>query len=152
MMNQKTLDALASSIYVSRLSLAGQAVDDDDKRIRASGLYEDWAPGQWHTGDICNTRTDSGELEQTWECYQDYDNATYPDIHPGSSAWFTFMRPLHGKTKESARPFVQPTHSKDIYFFGEYMIFTDGLTYRCIAANGTNFSPAEYAAAWEVSE
>ena len=150
MMNQKTLDALASSIYVSRLALAGAGVTTDDQRLRASGLYEDWQPGVHGLGTNCNTRNDAGELEQTWECYQAHDTATHPDIRPGSPAWFTFWRPLHGKTPETARPFVHPTHSQDIYFYGEYMIFTDGQIYRCIAPNGTDYSPAEYAPFWEV--
>ena len=29
------------------------------------------------------------------------------------------------------------------------MTRTDGNVYHCTAANGTNFSPADYAAAWE---
>ena len=142
-MNQKTLNALASTIYAARLSLKGETVDTDDKRIRASGLYEDWQAGNHAAGEIYNA------ADQTWECYQAYDNAVYPDIIPGNSAWYTFNRPLHGTTPETARPFVQPTHSKDIYFYGECMIFTDGLTYRCIAENGTDFSPAVYPANWE---
>ena len=142
-MTEKTLNALASTIYAARLSLKGETVDTDDKRIRASGLYDDWKAGVHTKGEIYNADG------QTWECYQDYDNAVYPDIIPGNSAWFTFNRPLHGTTPETARPFVQPTHSLDIYFYGEYMIF-DGLTYRCIAENGTDFSPAVYPANWEV--
>lgn len=143
MMNQKMLDALSSSIYVSRMQLAGQSIDDDDKRIRASGLYDEWTAGNHAVGDIYNAEG------QTWECYQAYNNAANPDIIPGNSAWFTFNRPLHGKTPETARPFVQPTHSKDIYFYGECMIWTDGTTQRCIAPNGTNFSPADYPGGWE---
>ena len=38
-MNDKVLNALSSAIYVSRVTLAGETVDTDDKRIRASGLY-----------------------------------------------------------------------------------------------------------------
>lgn len=30
---------------------------------------------------------------------------------------------------------------------GEYMIYTDGITYRCLS--DTNFSPEEYPEAWE---
>lgn len=145
-MNQKMLDALASTIYAAKLSLRGETVDDDDKRIRASGLYEDWSPGSHTVGEIFNADG------QTWECFQAYDNAVYPDIAPGNSAWFTFNRPLHGKTKETARPWVAPMGSHDIYRNGEYMIWTDGTIYKCIAANGTNFSPTDYAAAWEVAE
>ena len=40
MINEKMLAALTSSIYLSKLSLKGETVDTDDKRIRASALYE----------------------------------------------------------------------------------------------------------------
>ena len=36
----------------------------------------------------------------------------------------------------------------DMYKSGEYMIWTDGNTYKCIS--DTNFSPVEYAQAWEI--
>lgn len=143
MMNQKMLDALSSTIYAAKLSLKGETVDDDDKRIRASGLYEDWTLGNHTVGQIYNAEG------QTWECYQDYGNAVYPDIVPGNPAWFTFNRPLHGKTPETARPWVQPTHSLDIYKNGECMIWTDGSIQRCIAPNGTDYSPAVYPSFWE---
>lgn len=143
MTDSKMLDALSSSIYLSRLQLKGESVDDDDKRIRASGLYDDWTAGAHTVGQIYNT------AGQTWECYQAYDNATHPDISPGNAAWFTFNRPLHGKTPETARPWVAPTHAMDIYQYDEYMIWTDGSVRRCIAANGTNSSPDEYPEGWE---
>ncbi len=145
-MNQKMLDALASTIYAAKLSLRGETVDDDDKRIRASGLYDDWSPGSHTVGEIFNADG------QTWECFQAYDNAVYPDIAPGNSAWFTFNRPLHGKTKETARPWVAPMGAHDIYRNGEYMIWTDGTVQRCKAANGTNFPPDQYPDGWEVAE
>lgn len=91
-----------------------------------------------------------GEWEQTWECYQAYDNATYPGLVPGDPSWYTFNRPLHGKTKETARPFVPVQGAHDMYRTGEYMIFTDGKVYRC--KQDTNFSPTDYAQAWEVQE
>lgn len=145
-MDKKFYDALASSIYMNSMALAGKSITTDDQKLRASGLYADWKPGSHTTGEIYNA------AEQTWECYQDYDNAVYPDIAPGNSAWFTFNRPLHGKSKATARPWVRPAHSMDIYRYGEYMIYTDGGTYRCTAANGTNFSPEEYSAGWEVTD
>lgn len=148
-MKQRTLDALASSIYVSRLSLAGKAVDDDDKRIRASGLYEDWTEGSYEVGEIRNTRAEDGAVEQTWECYQAHDTATYPDIVPGNAAWYTFWRPLHGQTKETARPFVPVQGSHDIYREGEYMLWTDDQIYLC--KQDTAYSPEEYPGAWEVN-
>lgn len=142
--------ALASAIYVSRQTLANKAIETDDQKIRASGLYEDWTPGNHKAGEIYNAEI--GGVLQTWECYSDYDNAVYLDIVPGSSAWFTFNRPLHGKTRETARDWVAPTHSMDIYKFSEWMIWTDGLPYECIAENGTNFSPEEYPGGWRRDE
>lgn len=144
MIDEKMLDALTGTIFLSRLALKGETVDTDDKRIRASALYEDWTAGAHTVGEIYNADG------QTWECYQAYDNAIYPDIAPGRPAWYTFNRPLHGTSPETARPWVAPMGAHDIYRSGECMIWTDGSTYRCIAANGTNFSPADYAAAWEI--
>lgn len=137
-------DALASAIYVSRQTLAGAAIDTDDKRIRSSGLYEDWTAGVYSVGDIRNAGG------QTWECYQAHDNAVYPDITPENAAWYTFWRPLHGTSPETARPFVPVQGSHDMYRAGEYMVYTDGKTYKCLT--DISFSPADYAAAWEAVE
>lgn len=84
-----TYDALASAIYMARMQLAGDAVDTDDKRIRASGLYQDWTEGAYQVGDICNANG------QTWECYQAHDTSTYPDINPNNPA-------LLGRSKASS--------------------------------------------------
>ena len=137
-------DAIASAIYVSRVSLTGGTIDTNDKRLRASGLYEDWTAGSYQVGDIRNAN------DQTWECYQAHDNATYPDINPDNAAWYTFWRPLHGTSPETARPYVPVQGSHDMYHAGEYMIYTDGLTYKCLS--DTNYSPDDYAQAWEVQD
>ena len=131
--------ALASAIYLAKQRLGD--VTDDDARIRASGLYADWAAGSYQVGDIRNAK------DQTWECFQAHDNGTYPDITPDDPAWFTFWRPLHGKTPETARPWVAPQGAHDMYRAGEYMVFTDGKVYRCLS--DTNFSPTDYPQAWE---
>ena len=95
-------------------------------------------------GDIRNANG------QTWECFQAHDPEINPGIVPGDPAWFTFWRPLHGKSPETARPFVPVMGAHDMYRAGEYMIYTDGQTYRC--KSDTNYSPEEYAQAWEVVE
>ena len=130
-----------SAAAVGRLVLAQMARLDDDARIRVSGLYEPWAAGQFEAGDIRN----SGG--QTWACFQAHDCAVYPDIKPGSAAWFTFWRPLHGKSPETARPFVPVQGAHDMYKIGEYAVFEDAL-YRCV--QDTAYSPADYAPAWEI--
>lgn len=130
-----------SAAAVGRLLLAQMAGLDDDARIRVSGLYEPWAAGQFEVGDI---RNHGG---QTWECFQAHDCAVYPDIAPGGAAWFTFWRPLHGKSPETARPFVPVQGAHDMYKIGEYAVFEDAL-YRCV--QDTAYSPADYAPAWEI--
>jgi hypothetical protein len=150
--NEKMLNALSSAIYMSRLMLEGKQVEDDDQKIRASGLYLDWVKGNHTVGEIFNTHAGDGldsEWEQTWECFQAYDNAVYPDIVPGNAAWYTFNRLLHGKTPETARPYVPVQGAHDMYQQGEFMVWTDGETYECIDPNGTAYSPGDYAAAWQ---
>ena len=129
-----------SAAAVGRMVLAQMAGLDDDAHIRVSGLYELWIAGKYEAGDIRN----SGG--QTWECFQAHDCAVYPDIKPGGAAWFTFWRPLHGKSPETARPFVPVQGAHDMYKIGEYAVFEDAL-YRC--AQDTAYSPADYAPAWE---
>lgn len=121
-----------------------------DGRISNRNLAPLWKPGNHKTGEVFRTHSgdDLGpEWEQVWKVYQNYDNSVYPDIAPGQSAWLTFNIPYHGTTPETALPFVpgQPAHA--IYHVGEYMIFTDGYTYKC--KQDTTYSPSEYAAAWE---
>lgn len=130
-----------SAAAVGRMVLAQMADLDDDGRIRVSGLYEPWSAGKYEAGDIRN----SGG--QTWECFQAHDCAVYPDIKPGTAAWFTFWRPLHGKSPETARPFVPVQGAHDMYRAGEYMVWTDGRIKR--ATQDTAYSPADYPPAWE---
>lgn len=141
--------AMASLMTLSQLSLA--QVSDEDTKLKVSGLYSDWAAGNHAQGEIYNTHKSDAlpgdEWEQTWEVYQAYDNASNPDIIPGNSAWYTFNRPLHGKSPETARPFVPVQGAHDMYRIGEYMVFTDGKIYKCLS--DTNFSPTDYPQAWE---
>lgn len=143
--------AYLSSVYipspVESVAALGRAMGatlelDDGAKVAVSGLYEDWALGAYAVGDIRN------QDGQTWECYQAHNTTTYPDIVPGNPAWYTFWRPLHGTSPQTARPWVSPTGAHDMYHVDEYMVYTDGKVYRC--KQGTNFSPEEQPDAWEV--
>ena len=85
---------------------------------------------------------------QPWKCRQEHDTATYPDITPDGSAWRTFWIPFHGTTPETAQDWIAPSGAHDQYEAGEYMIWTDGNTYRC--KENTAYSPEEYGQAWEI--
>ena len=129
--------------YRAAINRAAAAAATDTERITISVLYPDWTAGTHTVGEIYNAGG------QTWECFAAYDNATYPDVNPDNAAWRTFNRPLHGTSPATARPFAQPTGAHDMYHAGEYMIWTDGKTYRC--KSDTAYSPVDYAAAWEVT-
>ena len=112
-----------------------------DEVIENRVLCKAWAAGVHTVGEVYTVGN------QPWECYQPYDNAVYPDIVPGNAAWFTFNRPYHGTTPETALPWIAPTHSGDIYRAGEYMIWVDGLVKRCV--RDTSFGPDYDPNAWE---
>lgn len=123
---------------------------DANGNISNRNLAPVWKSGNHKTDEVISTHAGNGlgsEWEQVWKVYQDYDNAIYPDIAPGQSAWFTFNIPYHGTTSETAMPFVpgQPAHA--IYHSGEYMLFTDGIIYKCKL--DTTYSPTEQPDAWE---
>ena len=140
----------AAAIRMQIESVYAASDMDADGRISNRNLAPLWKPGNHKTGEVFCTHSgdDLGpEWEQVWKVYQNYDNSVYPDIVPGQSAWLTFNIPYHGTTPETALPFVpgQPAHA--IYRSGEYMVFTDGIIYKCKL--DTTYSPTEQPDAWE---
>jgi hypothetical protein len=53
----------------------------------------------------------------------------------------------HATDAHHALPWAKPTGAHDMYKIGQYMIWADGKTYRCI--QDTDRSPDEVAQAWE---
>ena len=149
------------SIYVivKNLMPAAQLDLNNDDKIRIGALIEDWVPGDYKIGDLTNIE------DQIWECHQAHNNSEHPDITPENpQTWATFWKPLHGTTPRTARKWVKPQYgttsmyhwvkpqygTTDMYHIGEYMWYTDNKLYKCI--QDTNFSPDEYAHAWEVQK
>ena len=139
---QKALNILKSISFLA--SKNALLLEDDEERLKNSVLYPEWQIGNHVVGEIYNSEG------QTWECFQSYDNAVYPDITPENEAWFTFNRPLHGKSPETARTFVKPMGAHDIYHIDEYVIWTDSEIYCCL--QDTPYSPNEYKQAWQIVE
>lgn len=133
-------DLTVSTVNAVRLLMVGKQPTTADEIIMCSALYDEWQEGKHVAGDVFCV---GGE---PWECFQNYDNVVHPDIKPGNSAWYTFNRPFHGTSRETAREFVQPTGAHDMYLTGEWMV-SDGRYYRC--KSDTAYNPADYADAWE---
>lgn len=136
-------DLLTSTANMTRMLMKGEKPKTADEIIMCSALYDEWMPGKHIVGDIFSV---DGDI---WECFQNYDNAVYPDIVPGNAAWFTFNRPYHGTSRETARNFVHPTGAHDIYKKGEWAVQGGKFT-ECLS--DTSYSLEEYSAAWGVRE
>ena len=132
-----------SAANAVRLLMAGKQPTTADEIIMCSALYDEWQEGKHVTGDVFCV---GGE---PWECFQNYDNSVHPDIKPGNSAWYTFNRPFHGTSRETARNFVHPTGAHDIYKKGEWAVQGGKFT-ECLS--DTSYSLEEYSAAWGVRE
>lgn len=136
-------DLLTSTANMTRMLMRGEKPKTADEIIMCSALYDKWKPGKYVVGDIFSVDGD------VWECYQNYDNAVYPDIAPGKSGWYTFNRPFHGTSRETAREFIHPTGAHDMYKAGEWAV-QDGKYTK--ANQDTAYSLAEYPQAWDVEE
>ena len=137
-------DLNTSTAFAVKLLMSEKKPETADEIIKCSALWDEWEPEKHTVDEIFTVGGDP------WKVYQSYDNAVNPDIAPGNQAWYTFNKPLHGTTRETAREFIQPqAGTVDIYHTGEWCIF-EGKA--CKAKRDTNFSPKDYPADWEVEE
>lgn len=134
-------DMDASIVNAVRFLMKDVKLETADEIIRCSALYPEWTAGKHTVGE---TFLVDGE---PWTCFQAYDNAVYPDIAPGQNAWYTFNKPYHGTSRETARRFVHPTGAHDMYKAGEWAVQGGKFT-KCV--QDTSYSLDEYAAAWKV--
>lgn len=107
-----------------------------------TSIMRKWTPAVYVIGDV---RT---ENNVPYKCVQAHDSTTNPTWIPSAtpSLWMQY----HGTSIDTARNWIAPTGAHDIYQVGEYMIWTDGAIYKCLS--NTNYSPAEYPAAWSIVE
>lgn len=112
----------------------------NDQVIENRALCQAWGPGAHLVNEI---RTANN---YPYKCRQDHDTAIYPDIVPGGPAWGTFWIPYHGRTPETALPFVQPTGAHDMYFAEEYAEFDVGVK-KCVRDTAYNY--IDDPTAWE---
>lgn len=144
MVTPQEYDVAASTAFAVKLLMADKKPETADEIIQCSALWDAWEAGKHTVDEIFTVDGDP------WVVYQSYDNAVYPDIAPGNQAWYTFNKPLHGTTRETARAFLQPQYGTvDIYHTGEWCIF-DGKAYK--SKRDTNFSPKDYPADWETED
>lgn len=136
-------EALESVIRYARQKLLTEIAESDDKTegIACRGLIPVYIQNkQYDVGEIAV----HPETGYPYECITAYDGTVQQDWTIDNR---TLWKPWHSRKLEYALPYEAPTGAHDMYKTGEYIIWTDGYTYRCL--QDTNFSPEEYAQAWE---
>ena len=125
---RRALDGL-----VSRIADTPSEVNEYVAAIR------EWKEGAYIVGDV---RMYQGAPYKCVQAHDSTGNAGWsPDAAP--ALWMQY----HGTSRETARAWVAPTGAHDMYKAGEYMIWTDGKTYK--AKMDTAYSPADYPQAWD---
>lgn len=126
----------ALDAYLPTLADSPAQINENAALLRA------WQPGSYAAGDL----REHGGIP--YKCVQAHDSTGNPTWTPDTQAalWMQY----HSTSPETARPWLAPTGAHDQYKAGEYMIYTDGKTYK--ATQDTTYSPADYPAAWEEAE
>ena len=122
--------------------LVGKIVETPAEVNEYQAAVREWQPGAFAVGDVRQ------RLGTPYKCVQAHDSTVNPNWTPETTPalWMQY----HGTTPDSARPWIAPTGAHDMYKAGEYMIWTDGKTYK--AKMDTAYSPADYPQAWEAVE
>ena len=127
---RKALDGL-----VARIVDSPAEINDNAAAIRV------WKPGAYALDDV---RQHDGI---PYRCVQAHDSTENPGWTPDTvpALWMQY----HGTTPETARAWVTPAGAHDMYKAGEFVVWTDGVVYRCTA--DTVYSPDAYPSAWEAA-
>lgn len=129
---------------IQKQAVMEQIAESEDKTlgIKCMALFPVYVQNKQHEAGEVATHPETG---YPYECMTGYDGTVQQDWTIDNR---TIWKPWHSRDPEYALPFVA-TGAHDMYKSGEYMIWTDGSVYKC--TQDTNFSPEEYAQAWEVA-
>jgi hypothetical protein len=134
----------ADALALREKAAAGQITDTEI--IDNEQAVPEWRPDKDYTDTEVGAPV--AHDDQVYGLIQPHNAAHYPNTSPATLR--ALWRVKHTTDPAKAKPWVQPTSTSDLYQPGECMIWTDGKVYR--SKRATNFSPAEYAADWEVVE
>ena len=117
--------------------------------IDMCALLKPWTPGTMENPVEYPLNAVHVHNGMPWRCAMAHTHHGEPGWAPGegNAMWF----PKHGTDKAHALAYVAPTCAEDAYNDGEWMIWTDGLAYKC-KQNATVHGPDALPAAWEASE
>ena len=136
-------DPTAAIQEIQTQAVLAQIAESEDKTlgIQCVALFPVYEQNKQHDAGEVATHPGTG---YPYECMTAYDGTVQQDWTIDNR---TLWKPWHSRKAEYALPWEQPTGAHDMYKLGEYMIWTDGTVKKCV--QNTNFSPDEYAQAWE---
>lgn len=111
--------------------------------IDMAPLLTPWRPGSYAAGDVV------AYAGAPYRCAQAHDSTGNEGWTPHNAP--ALWAPYHGTDRAHALPWQTPTGAQDAYQAGEWMVFTDGIAYRCKQA-GTVWGPDTLADAWEAAQ
>ena len=137
-------DPSAALQEIQTQSVLARIAESEDKTlgIQCMALFSVYVQNKQHDSGEVATHPETG---YPYECMTGYDGTVQQDWTIDNR---TLWKPWHSRDPEYALPWEAPTGEHDMYKAGEYMIWTDGSVYKC--TQDTNFSPGEYAQAWEI--
>ena len=137
-------DPTAALQEIQTQAVMAKIAESEDKTlgIQCMALFPVYVQDKQHDAEEVATHPETG---YPYECMTAYDGSVQQDWTIDNR---TLWKPWHSRKPEYALPWEAPTGAHDMYKSGEYMVWTDGNTYKCIS--DTNFSPEEYAQAWEI--
>lgn len=133
------------------LATASASTMAADDVITISAIFPEWAEGKHTAGSVVqydaqhDAQPNAQPNMQPWRCLQDHDSTGNPAWRPGVAP--SLWGPYHATTAARALPWQAPTGAHDCYNTGEYMVWTDGMTYLC-NTDGTVYGPDVLPAAW----
>ena len=138
-------DPVAALREIQTQAIIEKIKSSEDKTlgIQCMALYPVYEQNKYHEAGEVALHPDTGYPK---ECMTAYDGTVQQGWTIDTA---TLWKPWHSRKAEYALPWEAPTGAHDMYKAGEYMIWTDGNIYKCV--QDTNFSPSEYAQAWEVA-
>lgn len=133
----KTLEDLVRMVRILATEKAPDMAADDV--IGVAAVLPPWKEGSHTAGNVVQHNG------QPWRCLQDHDSTGNADWCPGKapSLWGAY----HARSAARALPWQAPTGAHDTYNKGEYMVWSDGVTYLC-NTDATVYGPDVLPAAW----
>ena len=149
MLNMDTMRAIGMMVARQAREKATLDTTTANEVIDMTALLEPWkagtmeAPVEYPADAI---RTHNGA---PWRC-------TMARTHHGETGWApgegnAMWTQKHGTDRAHALPWSAPAGAHDAYNVGEWMIYTDGIAYKC-KQDATVWGPDTLPAAWEAAE